>query len=358
MNINIEKTTKLINERNCDAIILFNESNMHYICSFSPSEGVVIVTKNGDAYHIVDSRYTETADEHAKNTGVKVIEITSNFSFEVKKIVEKENIKRLLFENESISLAKYRIYKERLEDVELVDLNNSFMLLRNKKEPFEIEMIKEANNIAEKSFLELLNEVKVGKTEKELASLFDYIMAKNGSYGVSFDTILLTGANTSMPHGVPSDRKIQDGDFVLFDFGATYMGYHSDMTRTVAVGSASDEMKESYDLVLKAQLAGIKALKAGEKCADVYKAAYDILNEKDMAKYFRHSLGHGVGLDIHEGYNASPKSADTFEVGNVTSIEPGIYIPDKFGIRIEDLLYISPRGRENFSKITKKLIIL
>lgn len=123
---------------------------------------------------------------------------------------------------------------------------------------------KKANNIAEKSFLELLNEVKIGKTEKELAALFDYIMARNGSEGVSFDTILLTGTHTSMPHGVPSDKKIKDGDFVLFDFGATYQGYHSDMTRTIAIGNITEEMKEAYDLVLKAQLAGIKALKAGK----------------------------------------------------------------------------------------------
>ena len=183
-------------------------------------------------------------------------------------------------------------------------------------------------------------------------------MQKNGSEKVSFDTILLTGTHTSMPHGTPSDRKVQAGDFVLFDFGATYMGYHSDMTRTIAIDHATDEMEEAYELVLKAQLEGIKALSVGQKCADVYQKAYDVLDKKDMAKYFRHSLGHGVGLDIHEGYNASPRSKDTYEIGNVTSIEPGIYIPNKFGIRIEDLLYISPRGRENLSKITKKLIIL
>lgn len=358
MYINIEKTAKLIQQRECDAVILLNESNMHYICSFSPSEGVIIVTKDGNAYHIVDSRYTETSQIHAQKTGLKVIEIKSSFSNEVYNIIRNENIKKLLFENETIFLAQYKLYKEKLDGVEFVELNHDFMLMRNKKEAFEIELIKKANNIAEKSFLELLNEIKVGKTEKELAALFDYIMAKNGSDGVSFDTILLTGAHTSMPHGVPDDRKIQDGDFVLFDFGATYQGYHSDMTRTVAVGHATDEMKEAYDLVLKAQLAGIKALKSGEKCADVYQAAYDVLDEKDMANYFRHSLGHGVGLDIHEGYNVSPRSKDTFEVGNVTSIEPGIYLPDKFGIRIEDLLYISPRGRENLSKVTKKLIIL
>ena len=358
MYINIEKVAKLVNDKKCDAIILFNESNMHYICSFSPSEGVIIVTKGASAYHIVDSRYTEIAQINAQKTGVKVIEIKTSFSDTAKEIIEKENIKKLLYENETISLLQYKTYTQKFSGCEFVELNHELMLLRNKKEPFEIELMKEANNIAEKSFLELLNEVKIGKTEKELAALFDYIMARNGSEGVSFDTILLTGTHTSMPHGVPSDKKIKDGDFVLFDFGATYQGYHSDMTRTIAIGNITDEMKEAYDLVLKAQLAGIKALKAGEKCADVYQAAYDVLNEKDMGKYFRHSLGHGVGLDIHEGYNASPKSNDKFEVGNVTSIEPGIYIPDKFGIRIEDLLYISPRGRENLSKVTKKLIIL
>ncbi len=356
--MHIEKIVDLIKKNHSDALLLFNESNMHYACGFSPSEGIVIVTKGGKGYHIVDSRYTETAQEHSKKTGLTVVEISSSFSDEVKSIVNKHKIKSILFENETISFAQYERYAKLLENVSFIPLGNQLMLLRNVKDIDEINLIKDANNIAEKSFLELLPEVKAGKTEKELAALFDYLMAKNGSEGVSFDTILLTGSHTSMPHGVPGERKIKDGDFVLFDFGATCQGYHSDMTRTVAVGHATDEMIECYNLVLKAQLAGIKALADGVKCADVYKASYDILQEKDMAKYFRHSLGHGVGLDIHEGYNASPKSTDTFETGNVTSIEPGIYIPGKFGIRIEDLLYISPRGRENLSKITKELIIL
>lgn len=358
MFMHIEKITNLINENNADAVILFNESNMHYACGFSPSEGIVIVTKSGVGYHIVDSRYTETAFEYSKKTGLKVIEISASFIDEAEKIIEKHNIRKLLFEDETISYSLYNKYTALLSGTEFIPLGNLLMLLRNIKDLEEIKLIKQANNIAEKSFTELLPEVKAGKTEKELAALFDYIMAKNGSDGVSFDTILLTGSHTSMPHGIPSDRKIREGDFVLFDFGATCSGYHSDMTRTVAVGYATDEMIESYNLVLKAQTAGIKALNNGVKCADVYAAAYNVLQEKDMAKYFRHSLGHGVGLDIHEGYNASPKSQDTFETGNVTSIEPGIYIPDKFGIRIEDLLYLSPRGRENLSKITKELIIL
>lgn len=358
MMMNKDKCVNIINKLNADAILLCNEANMHYVCGFSPSEGFILILKDGTGYHLVDSRYTEIAQINAKETGLNVIEINSKFTQHIAELIGLNNVNSIVFENETISLAQYKALKETLEDILFINLNDELMRERNRKEPEEIEYMKKANDIAEKAFIELLNHIEAGKTEKELAAYFEYLMAKQGSDGISFDTILLTGAHTSMPHGVPSERKIENGDFVLFDFGATYKGYHSDMTRTIALKSATDEMKELYNLVLKAQLAGTKALNEGVKCADVYKAAYDVLNEKDMAKYFRHGLGHGVGLEIHEGFNASPRSKDTYEIGNVTSIEPGIYIPDKFGIRIEDVCYISPRGRENISKITKELIIL
>lgn len=347
----------LIEKTKTDAVLLINESNMHYFCGFSPSEGVVFLTKEGIGYHIVDSRYTEAAENHAKSTNLKVIEINTKFSDTVKEICIKHNIKTIGFENETISLKAYNTYKE-ATGCEFIPINNCLAEMRNVKSDQEIYLMKQANAIAEKSFTELLNYIKIGKSEKELASLFDYLMAKNGSDGLSFDTILLTGSHTSLPHGVPCERKIEKNDFVLFDFGATYKGYHSDMTRTIAIGGATDEMKEMYQLVLDAQLAGIDALKNGVKCADVYKAAYDVLETKNMGKYFRHSLGHGVGLDIHEGYNASPRSNDTYQVNNVTSVEPGIYIPDKFGIRIEDVCIVKEQGCENISTVSKKLLIL
>lgn len=356
--MNKNKCIGIIDEIGADAMLLCNEANMHYICGFSPSEGMILIIKDGSAYHLVDSRYTEAAESNAGKTGLTVIEINKGFYPMLSELVSKHGIKSIIFENETISLAKYHALVDSLREVEFINLNDMLMRERGRKEAEEIVYMKKANAIAEKSFLELLNYVEVGKTEKELAAYFEYIMAKNGSDGISFDTILLTGTHTSMPHGMPSDKIIKDGDFVLFDFGATYNGYHSDMTRTIAVGSATDEMRDAYNLVLKAQLAGIKALNAGVKCADVYTAAYNVLAEKNMAQYFRHGLGHGVGLEIHEGFNASPRSADTYETGNVTSIEPGIYLPDKFGIRIEDVCYISPRGRENLSNITKELIIL
>ncbi|MBR1762149.1 MAG: aminopeptidase P family protein [Eubacterium sp.] len=355
---NTAKCIDLINELSADALLLCDEANMHYLCSFSPSEGMILITKDGGAYHLVDSRYTETAQNHSKETGLSVIEIEKNFFDELKILAEKHNIESLVFENETISYARFNKIKDTLENTEFINLDDKLMRIRNRKDAGEIELLKKANAIAEKSFFELLNYVEEGKTEKELEAQFNYLMAKNGSDGLSFDTILLSGPRTSMPHGIPSDRRLKKGEFVLFDFGATYRGYHSDMTRTVALGSADNEMREMYYLVLKAQLAGIDALKAGVRCKDVYQAAWDVLNEKNMAQYFRHGLGHGVGLEIHEGFNSSPRSEDTYEVGNVTSVEPGIYLPDKFGIRIEDVCVVTESGNMNISTINKELLIL
>lgn len=353
----IQKAIEILNEVHADALLLLNESNMHYFCGLSPSEGAVFILKNGLGFHIVDSRYTEAAENYAKETKLSVIEINSKFTDEISKICKKNNIRRIAFENETITLKAYNAYKAATE-CDFIEIDGKLMSIRNIKDKNEIEFLKAANSIAEKSFTELLNHIEAGKTEKELQAYFDYLMLKNGSDGVSFDTILLTGAHTSLPHGVPGNNRINKGDFVLVDFGATYKGYHSDMTRTFAVGNATDEMKEMYNLVLKAQLAGIHALKANVKCAEVYQAAYDVLEEKSMGKYFRHSLGHGIGLDIHEGYNASPRSTDIYEAGNITSVEPGIYLPDKFGIRIEDVCIVTENGNENISTIDKNLLIL
>lgn len=353
----IDKAVNLIKNKGADALILFDESNMHYFCGFSPSEGVVFILKDGIGYHIVDSRYTETAQNHAKETGLKVYEPEGSFADFIVDLCKKSNIKKIAFEDETISFKRYNLYKEKT-GYDFIGIGDALMRIRNIKEPLEIEYMKKANEIAENSLAELLNHIKPVKTEKELQAYFDYIMLKNGSDGTSFDTILLTGAHTSLPHGVPSDKKVKDGDFVLIDFGATYMGYHSDMTRTFAVGSASEEMKEMYELVLQANIAGINALKPDTACADVYKAAYNVLETKNMGKYFRHSLGHGVGLDIHEGFNASPRSNDIFAPGNITSIEPGIYIPNKFGIRIEDICLVTESGNEDISTFPKKLTIL
>ncbi len=353
----MEKAKCIFDATDTDAVLLINESNMHYFCGFSPSEGVVLIINGKCGYHLVDSRYTECAEGYAKNSGLSVIEVNGKFSKIVSNICKENDVHCIAFEDETISLHEYKNYTESI-DAKFVGIGNTLIEARNIKTDEEIENVSKANEIAEKSFDELLNYVEVGRSERELSAMLEYFMAKNGSEGVSFPTILLCGSHTSLPHGVPSDRVISEGDFVLFDFGATYNGYCSDMTRTVAVKYASEEMSIYYNLVLRSQLAGIEALRAGVPCSAAYAASYDVLEEMNMGKYFRHSLGHGIGLDIHEGYNLSPRSKDVLKCGNLTSVEPGIYIPDKFGIRIEDMCLVTDDGCQIITNTPKELIVL
>ena len=183
-------------------------------------------------------------------------------------------------------------------------------------------------------------------------------MLSHGAEALSFETIAISGANTSKPHGVPTDKKVEYGDFVTMDYGAVVNGYHSDMTRTVAVGAMSDEQKKVYDTVLRAQLSALGVLKSGLKCADADRAARDVITEAGYGEFFRHSTGHGVGVEIHEKPNLSPRSDATLETGNIVTVEPGIYIPGKFGVRIEDMAYITESGCKNLTNAPKEPLIL
>ena len=351
-----EKMMNYVKTAGADALLLLDEADMHYVCGFSPSEGMILVTPTA-VFQLVDSRYTETARLHAMDTGVQVTEITTGFWDELDALLAKIDCKILLFEDRTIA---YRQYTQ-LQGIfsgELRPVGNGVMDLRNVKEPWEIDLMKTANRIAEKAFLELLNDVKPGKTEKELAARFDYLMALGGSDGVSFDTILLTGAHTSMPHGVPENREVQKGDFVLFDFGATYRGYHSDMTRTVAVGHVTEEMETVYNTVLKAQLAGIAAAKADVTGAAVDGAARQVIADAGYGPYFGHSFGHSVGVEIHENPNATPSNSKPLPAGAVISAEPVSYLPGKLGVRIEDVIVITEQGCQDITLAPKELLIL
>ena len=204
----------------------------------------------------------------------------------------------------------------------------------------------------------MLNFIKPGVTEKEIGLCLDYYMLRNGAEGLSFDTIALTGANTSLPHGVPGESVVKDGDFVLMDYGATYDGYHSDMTRTVCVGKPTEKMEQVYNTVLEAQLKSLEFIKAGVSGSDADKVARDIITNAGYGKMFGHSLGHGVGMEIHETPNASPSSKHIFEENMIVTVEPGIYIPDEFGVRIEDFVIVTADGCENMTKAKKSLISL
>ena len=215
-----------------------------------------------------------------------------------------------------------------------------------------------AQRIAEKGFDHMLCFIKEGKTEKEIQFELDYYMLSNGAEALSFDTIALTGKNTSMPHGVPGDTAVQAGDFVLMDFGAVVNGYHSDMTRTVCVGKPTDEMREVYDIVLKAQLAGLDAVRSGITGSELDGVARKIISDAGYGECFGHSLGHGVGMEIHESPYATPSSSELLESDMIITVEPGIYLPDKFGVRIEDFVVVREDGCFNMTNAPKVLINL
>ena len=213
--------------------------------------------------------------------------------------------------------------------------------------------------IAEEAFLHMLDFIKPGLTEREIGLELDYFMLKNGAEALSFETIAVSGPNTSLPHGVPGDRRVEEGDFITMDFGAVYDGYHSDMTRTVALGYATDEMIRVYDTVYTAAQKAIDAVKAGVKAADVDLQARNHIEKAGYGKYFNHGTGHGVGIEIHEAPTVSFRAGDTLlEEGNIITIEPGIYMPGKFGVRIEDMLEVTADGYVNLTAAEKKLIII
>ena len=230
--------------------------------------------------------------------------------------------------------------------------------IRQIKEPREVEHIVAAQRIAEQAFDQLLEMIRPGVTEQRLAAELNYRMLRLGAQGMSFNIIAVSGANSSMPHGVPTAKEVQAGDFITFDFGALVEGYHSDMTRTVAVDHVTDEMSLVYDTVLRANKAGCQAIQAGLGGRDAHNVALDIIAAAGYGEYFAHGLGHCVGLEIHESPRASLTSRDVLEVGNVITVEPGIYLPGKFGVRIEDMIWISPEGPVNLTQTPKELLIL
>ena len=226
------------------------------------------------------------------------------------------------------------------------------------KDPQEIEKLLAAQDIAGKAFTQLLNEIRPGVTEQQLAARLDYLMRTYGAEKSSFDTIVASGANGSKHHAVPSEKPVEAGDFITFDFGAMKDGYCSDTTRTVAVGHATDEMREVYDTVLRAQLAGIAAAKAGITGKAVDGAARDVIAAAGYGEYFGHGFGHGLGIEVHEAPTAAPSYDKPLPAGAVISAEPGIYLPGKLGVRIEDVLILSEDGCRSITGLPKELLIL
>ena len=271
--------------------------------------------------------------------------------------MEKTHVQKLGFEDAYMTVADYRHYSEKLH-CQLVPATELLISLRQSKDEEEIQRMIAAQRIAEAALDQIVKEIKPGVTEKEIAARLQYLMLAGGAENMSFDPIVASGPNGSMPHAVPTDRKIQEGDFVTMDFSCIYQGYCSDMTRTVAVGHVTEEMEKVYHTVLQAQLAGIAAAKAGATGHDVDAAARKVIEDAGYGPYFGHSFGHSVGVEIHEAPNATPANNNPLPLGAAVSAEPGIYLPGRFGVRIEDVVVLQEGGCQDITLAKKDLLIL
>ena len=343
--------------KSADCALITSDINRRYFTGMKSSAGIVLAFPQ-KAYLLIDFRYIEKA--RATVTNAEVIELKRLFP-QISELLTKHEATSMAIESETMTVKELNTYRHYFKDMKIVSddsLSNDISALRMIKDEEELECIKMAQRIAEMSLEELLPFIKVGRTEREIALELNRLMFKNGAEDLSFETIVLAGANTSTPHGVPSDKKVEDGEFVLMDFGAVYNGYHSDMTRTICVGKPSEEMERVYNIVLKAQEAGIEAARAGIVGSALDKISRDIIEAAGYGECFGHSLGHGVGLEIHEKPNASPNYKLPLNCGSVVTVEPGIYIEGKFGVRIEDFVILTENGCENLTKCAKNLISL
>ncbi|HHW46394.1 MAG TPA: aminopeptidase P family protein [Clostridiales bacterium] len=340
---------------NGEAALIITPVNRRYLTKFHSSLGYLLITRN-ESILFVDGRYYEAACYYAHCSEVVPLK---RLNEQLPEYLNKFNISKLLLEDEII-FRDYKNLKSALSiEVEpSSNLSGLIMECKSVKSLDEIEKIEKAQRIAEKAFDEVLNIIKPGISERHLALELDYNIRKFGGDDISFETIVVSGENSSLPHGVPGEREVKPGDFITFDFGAVKDGYHSDMTRTIALEYATDEMQKVYYCVLSAQIAALNIIKEGLPCGEVDKAARDVIELQGFGEYFVHSTGHGVGLKIHEEPRLVKDNTALLKSGNVVTVEPGIYIPSKFGARIEDMVVVTKEGSINLTKTAKDLIII
>ena len=352
---NLDKFLSLL-DGEVDGLLLTSRYSRHYGAEFDIAEGVAVVSKAGCRY-FTDSRYIESAENGISGFQVLMVDQENPYSKRINDAIENFGIQKLGYEEEYLTVSELRAYEGKLK-AELVPVNSKIHAFRAVKEDWELERMKKAQEITDTAFSQVLDRIKVGMTEKQLQAELIYCLYKNGADGLAFDPIVVSGPNTSLPHGVAGDREIQAGDFVTMDFGAMYNGYCADMTRTVAVGFATDEMKKIYDTVLQAQLAGIAQTRAGVMGKDVDGAARKVIEDAGYGEFFGHSYGHCLGMEVHEAPGCSPTGQRIMEENMIASAEPGIYLPGKFGVRIEDVLIFKENGSEDITKSPKNLIIV
>jgi len=352
----LDKIRDRLAEYGLDAILLVSEHGRFYASGFHSSKGMILLWKTGGVF-LTDFRYIEAARERIAGAEVLMVTPENTYMLTLKELLKKRRIKKLGFEDGDLSFAQHADFAKELKCT-LLPAQALIDGLRAVKEPWEIALMERAQRIAEGAFASVLKKIKPGVTERAIAAELTYAMLKGGADNVAFDPIVVAGPNSSMPHGVPGGYKLCPGDFVTLDFGALCGGYCSDTTRTVALGSATDEMRSIYAIVLRAQEAGLAAFRAGVPGRDVDAVARTVIEEAGYGDYFGHGFGHSLGIAVHEGPNAHTKDETPLPEGAVISAEPGIYLPGKFGVRIEDVVVVERSGCRNLTRTPKELLII
>lgn len=343
---------KLLESANDDeAIFISSYPNIFYYSGFKSEDAFLLISKDKRLI-ITDSRYTVQAKEQAPE--FEVIDISCGF----KNIFSKISENRIGFEEQNITVAQHEKYQSAIDNKTLFAMQDKINAPRRRKDDVEIKKITEAEKLGDEAFTYVLDKIKAGITEKDIAFELEFYMRKHGAAGLSFETIAASGIRGAMPHGLASEKIIKNGELLTLDFGCILDGYCSDMTRTVAIGNVSDWQREIYSIVLKAQSTALKSVSIEKKCSEIDAAARKIISDAGYGKNFGHALGHSVGIEIHENPNFSPKSNDTVEVGNVITVEPGIYIENMGGVRIEDVIAVTENGIVNITHSPKELIII
>lgn len=342
-------------EWKADAVLISDPRNIRHITGFAGGEGFLYLSEEGKVL-LVDSRYTVQARE--ETSGITVTEYRNNYMEELSVLLKAQDVKILGFEGEHLSYQEYETLRNFFKEITLVSVGNYFTRKRAIKTETELSLLERAQAIGDEAFSKILEILKPGMTELSVAAHLEFFMKEAGAEGLSFDTIVASGIHSAMPHAIPTDKKLEKGDFVTMDFGCCYHGYCSDMTRTVVIGKADDKQKEIYQVVLEAQLAALDFIRAKRRGNEVDAVAREVISKAGYGEYFGHGLGHSVGLFIHEEPRLSRLCEEELLEGMIETVEPGIYIPGFGGVRIEDMVAVTSNGCKNLTKSAKKLLEL
>ena len=354
-NKRVKKVNEELNKKNLEGIYITNLTNVRYLTGFTGSAGSVLILDNINHF-FTDGRYIEQSKEQVKNCKIHIV--GGNY---FKYIADNNLIKERLnigFESEHVSVSLFKNLCDAINNIQWIQCEGIVEKIAAVKDQLEIQSLKTAIQITDEVFTQIIPELKVGATEKDISAKISYLFKMNGAEGDSYESIIGSGWLGALPHARPTDKKFESGDFVVMDFGALYNGYHADMTRTIVIGKASDKHKEIYNIVLESQLAGIKKAKAGITGAEVDNACRTVINQAGYGDKFIHSTGHGIGLEVHTYPRISSINKKALLENYVITIEPGIYLEGWGGVRIEDDCLINKNSCTPLNKSTKEMLVL